>query len=54
MRAGNYFVDSDLGDIFTTSRHSALSKTFGYWIKNPFFPLNTSHEPRKLLTKLLL
>ena len=33
---------------------SALRKTFRHRIKNPFFPLNTSHEPGKLLTKLLL
>ena len=36
------------------TQHNALGKTFQQRIKNPFFPLNTSHEPRKLLTKLLL
>ena len=35
------------------TQHNALGKTFQR-IKNPFFPLNTSHEPGKLLTKLLL
>ena len=42
-----------LGDIFTTEQQ-LFQKTFQLWIKNLFSPLNTSHEPRKLLTKLLL
>ena len=48
----NVIVYSILCDIFTTSSFS--SKNTQLWIKNLFFPLNTSHEPRKLLTKLLL